>query len=69
MTHLLPTPKMPTLPPAVTAPTPTDPAIAAAAQAQTAEQQQAMGRMRTILTGPLGVTAPSAGVRKTLLGS
>ena len=69
MTHLFSGPKMPALPPVVQAPTPTDPAAIAAAQAQTAAQEQAMGRMSTVLTGPLGVTGAAAGQRKTLLGS
>lgn len=68
MVHLLPTAKMPALPPVSPVPTATDPAVAAAAQATVAAQQQAAGRASTILTSPAGVTAAPAGAPKILLG-
>jgi hypothetical protein len=52
----------------LTAPTVTDPSIAAAAADAQAAAAAAAGRMSTVLTSGLGDTSPATVSKKTLLG-
>jgi hypothetical protein len=61
--------KMPAVPAAPQpAPTPTDPAVEAAADALRQTQAEASGRGSTILTSGMGVSTAPPVLRKTLLG-
>ena len=62
-------PSMPAVKPAPAIATEQDAAVQASLDAERRRRAMAQGKQSTILTGPGGVTTPSTGGPKTLLGS